>query len=149
MFLKKRNIGLFFIILSAILFPLNFAYAQNSTRNVTVRVSKPEIILRYWIIDTSFDIKGVKCKVYKPPDMILWKKPKFGKVKIKKGVVVDNKLLRNDRRKNCKGKVIKSTTLEFTGNKKGKDSFKVEVLYPQGRYEEYSFETILFNVNVR
>ena len=106
MFLKKRNVGLFFIILSTILFPLNFAHAQKSTRNVTVRVNKPEIILRYWIIDTIFDTKGVKCKVYKTPDMILWKKPKFGKVKIKKSVVIDHNFLRSDYKKYCKGKVI-------------------------------------------
>ncbi len=149
MFLKKRNVGLFFIILSTILFPLNFAHAQTTTRNVTVRVNKPEIILRYWIVNTQFDKDKVKCQVYKPPDMVLWKKPKFGKIKIKRGVVVDHKLLRSDYRKYCKGKVIKATTLAYTGNKKGNDFFKVQVYYRQTRYEEHIFETILFNVNVR
>lgn len=149
MSLKKRNIGLFFIILSAILFPLNFTYAKNTTRNVTVRVNKPEIILKYWIINTQFDRKKVKCQVYRPPDMFLVKKPKFGKVKFKIGVVIDNNELSDTNKKKCKGKIIKSTTVEFTANKKGKVSFKVQVLYRQGIYEEYIFGNVLFNVNVR
>ena len=52
-------------------------------------------------------------------------------------------------KKMCKGKTVKGTEIEYTGNKKGKTSFKVEVLYRQGRYEEHIFGNVLFNVNVR
>ncbi len=149
MLLNIRNVVLFFILLSTILFPLNLASAQSFTRNVTVAVNKPEIILRYWIINTDFDNKGVKCNVYKPPDMVLTRKPKFGKVKFKKEVVIDNDKLRGTNKKYCKDKIIESTTVEFTGNRKGIVSFNIEVFYRQGRYEEYILDNILFNVNVR
>jgi len=149
MFLNIKNIVLFVILLAMILFPLNLASAQSSIRNVTVFVNKPEIILRYWVINTDFDNKGVKCNVYKPPDMVLTKKPKFGKVKFKKGVVIDNDKLRGTNKKYCRDKIVKSTTVEFTGDRKGIVSFKIEVFYRQGRYEEYILDNILFNVNVR
>ncbi len=149
MCLKKRYLGLFVIFLSSILFSSTIAHSKNFTRNVTVRVNKPEIIWRHWVINTSFDKNKIKCMVYKPPDMILRKKPKFGKVKFKKGVVIDNDKLSEPDKKNCKGKVIRATTVEYTGDKKGKVSFKVEVLYRQGRYEEYIFGNVIFNVNVR
>ena len=149
MFLKKRDIGLFFIILSTILFSSNLAYSQDSTRNINVKMNKPEIILRRFVILTQFDKDKVKCQVHKPPDMILRKKPKFGKVKFKKGVVLDHDILNNAEKKRCKGKIIKATTAEFTGDKKGKVSFKIEVLYREGKYEEYIFGNVLFNVNVR
>jgi hypothetical protein len=149
MILKNRNIVLFFILVSTILFPLNFAYAQSTTTNITVQVNKTEIIHRSWVINTIGDKKGVKCNVYKPPDMFLTKKPKFGKVKFKKGVVIDNNELRGDDKKYCKDKVIRATIAEFTSDKKGKTSFKIQVLYRQGRYEEHIFGNYLFNVNVR
>ena len=63
--------------------------------------------------------------------------------------MIENAELSGDYKKYCKNKVIKATAVEFTGDKKGKVSFKVEVLYRQGRYEEYSFGNVLFNVNVR
>ena len=149
MFLENRNLGLFFILFSAILFNSNHGYAKDITRNATVKVNKPEIIFKYWIINTDFDKDKIKCKVYKPPDMILRKNPEFGKVKFKKGVVIENNKLRDDDKKNCKDKIVKSTAVEFTGDRKGKTSFKVEVLYREGRYEEHIFGNILFNVNVK
>ena len=81
--------------------------------------------------------------------MILRKKPEFGKVKFKKGVVIDHAKMSEREKKMCKGKTVKGTEIEYTGNKKGKTSFKVEVLYRQGRYEEHIFGNVLFNVNVR
>lgn len=149
MLLIKRITALFVIVISTVIFLLNSVKAKDFTRNVTVQMNKPEVIFKYWIVNTQFDRDKVKCFVYKPPDMVLRTKPKFGKVRFKKGVVIDNNKLRGDEKKNCKGKIIKSTAVEFTGDKKGKTSFKVEVLYREGRYEEYVFGNILFNVNVR
>jgi len=71
MFLKKRYFGLFVIFLSSILFSSSIAHSKNITRNITVRVNKPEIIWRHWVINTQFDKDKVKCLVYRPPDMIL------------------------------------------------------------------------------
>ena len=81
--------------------------------------------------------------------MILTKKPEFGKVIFKKGVVIDNNKLSDDNKKYCKDKIIKATTAEYISDKKGKTTFKIQVLYRQGRYEEHIFQNILFNVNVR
>ncbi len=63
--------------------------------------------------------------------------------------MIDNSMLRGENRRNCKDKIIRATTIEYTGDRKGKVSFKVEVLYREGRYEEYIFGNVLFNVNVR
>ena len=81
--------------------------------------------------------------------MRIKKKPKFGKINFKKGVVLDHSKLSDTDKKNCKGKIIRSTAVEFTGDKKGKVSFKVEVYYRPGMYEEHFFTDINFNVNVR
>ena len=149
MFLDRKIFRLFLILFSVLYFNTSPVYAKVITRNVTVKVNKPEILFKYYIIDVRFDLDRVKCQVYRPPDMRMWKKPKFGTVKFKKGVVIDNDKLRGNQKKNCKGKLIKSTAVEFTGEKKGKISFEVEVLYRQGRYEEQIFDTLHFNVNVR
>jgi hypothetical protein len=149
MFLDRKVINLILSLFSVIYFNINPAYAKTVTRNVTVQINKPEIIFKYYIIDVRFDLDRVKCQIYRPPDMRMWKKPKFGMVKFKKGVVIDNDKLRGDQKNNCKGKIIKSTAVEFTGEKKGKVSFEVEVFYRQGRYEEQIFDTLHFNVNVR
>lgn len=149
MFLERRNISLLVILFTTIFFGINPVYSKNITKNATVQINKPAIIWKHWIINTQFDKGKVKCQVYKPPDMRIWKKPKFGKVTFKKGVVIDNNKLRDVEKTNCKGKVVKATAVEFTGDRKGKVSFKVEVFYRQGRYEEHIFSNILFNVNVR
>jgi hypothetical protein len=150
MLLEKRIISLIVILFSMIFLYTTTVYAKTPTRNVTVQMNKPEIIWRHWIVNTQFDKNKVKCMVYKPPDMRITRKPAFGKIKFKKGVVIDNDKLSGDNKKNCKGKVVKATAVEFTGDKKGKVSFKVEVFYRRGGgYEEYIFGTVLFNVNVR
>jgi len=149
MFLERRNISLVVILFTTIILIINPAYSKTFTRNVTVKMNKPEIIWKHWIINTRFDRGKAKCEVYKPPDMRIWKKPKFGKLTFKKNVVIDHAKMSDADKKNCKGKIVKATAVEFTGDKKGKISFKVEVYYRQGRYEEHIFGDVLFNVNVR
>ena len=99
MVLNKRKIDLFLIFISAISISTNIAYSKDFTRNVTVKMNKPQIIWNHWIVNTRFDKGTVKCIVSKPPDMRMWKKLKFGKVKIKKGVVYDNNKLSGDIKK--------------------------------------------------
>ena len=107
MFLDKKIFLLFLMLFSVLYFNISPAYAKIITRNVTVQTNKPEIIFKYYIIDVRFDLDRVKCQVYRPPDMRMWKKPKFWMLKFKKGVVIDNNKLRGDQKENCKGKIIK------------------------------------------
>lgn len=122
----------------------NIAAAFQEKRNITVRVNKTEVVYRYVLLNARFRKEMEKCQAFRPPSIVVTRKPDFGSVKIKKGVKFDSPA-----RSECKGKKVLGTIVEFTSAKRGKTSFKIDVLYRQAGYYDHKFGDVTFNVRVR
>ena len=122
-----------------------FAFAKQLTRSQTVRVNKPAIVYEFALLNARTDHKGEKChELWMAPSIIVRRKPKIGKVRIRKGVKIVS-----PKNSSCKGKRVLGTTVEYTGTKRGRDSFKVEVLFARPGYYDHKFGDVTINVTVR
>ena len=140
----RKTINILGILALCLLAQPDFVFAKQLTRNHTVKLNKPEVVYEFALLNARFEKEMEKCQQFWAPTIVLRRKPKIGKVKIRKGVKFDT-----PKNSVCKGKKILGTTVEYTGTKRGKDSFKVEVMFSKPRYYEEKFHDVTFNINVR
>ena len=141
----RKTISMIGILAICLLAMPDFAFAKQLTRNHTVRMNKPEIIYEFALLNARFDTKREKCdELWAVPTIVVRKRPKIGKVRIKKRAKIAT-----PKNSPCKGKKILGTTVEYTGTKRGKDTFKVEVLFFKPGYYEQKYHDVTFNINVR
>jgi len=120
------------------------AQMRQPVKNVTVRLDKPEIIHTHWIQSSPTAGADAACGAVRPPTLVVKRKPKLGKVKIRRGVMIDA-----GANSPCKGRKVRGSTVEYTGTERGQDSFVIEILFRHPAYYDHKFGEIKFNVRVR
>ena len=118
--------------------------AKQRTRNITVRVNKTEVVWTHFILNARFEKEMEKCQAYRPPTIVLRRKPKIGKVIIKNGVKFDS-----DKNSPCKGKKVLGSIVEFRSDKRGKTTFKIDILQRSGTHYDHKYGDVTINVTVR
>lgn len=140
----KRFLPVSAIFLFALAMPAAQSQVRQPVKNATVRLNEPEIIHTHWIQNSITGNPDAACRAIRPPTLVLKRKPKIGKVKIRRGVMIET-----SPRSPCKGKKVRGSTLEYTGTERGRDEFIIEVLFRHPAYYDHKFGEIKFRVRVR
>ena len=148
---KYAHIPRKFIFVISLLFLFVLIQSSSSakifTRNLVVNVNKVEVVYRFNLVlaDPGNDKQMAKCLPAPSRQLkgFIRKKPKLGRVKVNRDAKFKTDWAP------CKGKEVKGIAIEYISSKRGKDTFRVQIIWDQPGHSFTVYEDITFNVTVR